>query len=144
MSNQANEDLTREEENILYWVGMIMLPIGLGIAYAVTQWIIPRTPEVECFIWSIFGVYCPGCGGTRALVALAEGEILLSIWYHPLIMYGIVLYAAYMITHTLEKLHIFSVKGIRFTVAYLYGALGVIAINCVLKNVLKFGFGIMM
>ena len=33
------------------------------------------------------GLYCPGCGGTRALKAFLRGEFLTSFRYHPLILY---------------------------------------------------------
>lgn len=33
------------------------------------------------------GAYCPGCGGTRALVALLEGRIRDSIRLNPLVPY---------------------------------------------------------
>lgn len=144
MSKRAKEDLTREEENWLYWAGVLMLPFIVISAIVVTKWIVPNFTQGECLFWYFWKAYCPGCGGTRALIALMEGDILLSIWYHPLIMYGITFYALFIITHTLEKLHVPFVKGMRFRVWYLYGALILIAINCVFKNVLNFGFGITM
>lgn len=144
MRKESKEDLTREEENILYWGGVLALPIGLISAYAIATWIVPNMPQAECIFWKALGAYCPGCGGTRSLLSLVHGDILLSIWYHPLIMYCVFLYVVYMITHTLEKLHVPYVKGMRFRVNYLYGALWIIGVNCVLKNVLKFGFGIIM
>ena len=144
MSKQAKEDLTREEENWLYWAGILALPIIIISAIIVTKWIVPNFAQSECLFWYFWRAYCPGCGGTRALLALMEGDILLSIWYHPLIMYGITLYALYIITHTLEKLHVPFVKGLRFRVSYLYGALILLVVNCVFKNILNFGFGITM
>jgi len=144
MRKQTKEDLTREEENWLYMAGVLMLPIGVISAIVVAKWIVPNFTQAECLFWYFWGAYCPGCGGTRSLLALMEGDILLSIWYHPLIMYGITVYAVFMITHTLEKIHVPMVKGIRFRVGYLYVALVILVVNCVLKNVLRFGFGISM
>lgn len=138
------EELSREEENILYWIGVVALPITLLGAYVAVDWILPNIPTGDCIFWSLFGAYCPGCGGTRSVISLVHGEILRSIWYHPLIMYIVVIYAIYMITHTLEKLHFPFVKGIRFRSLYLYIAMIIIAINCIVKNVLLFGFGIAM
>ncbi|MBE5866675.1 MAG: DUF2752 domain-containing protein [Lachnospiraceae bacterium] len=138
------EDLSREEENALYWAGLIALPIALIGAYIAVYWILPNIPTGDCIFWKLFGAYCPGCGGTRAVVAFMHGDILLSLWYHPLIMYIVAIYTVFMFTHTLEKLHFPIIKGIRFRIAYLYGTLGIIAVNCVVKNVLKFAFGIEM
>lgn len=33
----------------------------------------------ECGFHRIFGLYCPGCGNTRAVIALLKGDILLSL-----------------------------------------------------------------
>lgn len=144
MSKQPKEDLTREEENWLYWAGVLMLPIIAISAIVVAKWVVPNFEQAECLFWYLWRAYCPGCGGTRSLLALMEGDILLSIWYHPLIMYGITFYALFIITHTLEKLHVPFVKGMRFRVWYLYGALILLLVNCVFKNVLNFVFGITM
>lgn len=38
----------------------------------------------ECYFRTHWKIYCPGCGGTRALVALLHGEILQSIKYNPI------------------------------------------------------------
>lgn len=138
------EDLTCEEENILYWVGLLALPALLGTGLFLQYVLLPFLPHMECILWKVFGVYCPGCGGTRALKALLQGRILLSLWYHPVVLYVAVLYAAYILTHTLEKIRFPFVKGIRFRVMWLYGTLVIIGVNFILKNILKFGFGIMM
>lgn len=36
-----------------------------------------------CFLKGIFGIPCPGCGGTRALVLLAKGDVLGSLDMNP-------------------------------------------------------------
>lgn len=144
MNKEQKEDLTREEENVLYWAGWLALPCCLFTAYAIANWILPNIKPADCIFWTLFGAYCPGCGGTRSVLALLEGNILRSIWYHPLIMYGVSLYTIFMVTHTLEKLHVPFIKGLRFRVWFMYGALWIIGINFVLKNILKFGFGIAM
>ena len=42
---------------------------------------------VPCIFYSAFGLYCPGCGGTRAVSALLHGQILTSFICHPLVLY---------------------------------------------------------
>lgn len=138
------EELTREEENVLYWIGVIAFPITIIGAYFAVNWVLPNIPSAECIFWRVFGAYCPGCGGTRSVVSLVHGQVLRSIWYHPLIMYTVVMYLLYMITHTMEKLHVPYIKGIRFRSWYIYVAIVIIALNCIFKNVLLFGFGIAM
>lgn len=38
-----------------------------------------------CFFKSVYGVPCPGCGMSRALLALAGGDIALAFSFHPLV-----------------------------------------------------------
>jgi hypothetical protein len=38
-----------------------------------------------CFFKLVYGVPCPGCGMTRALAALAGGDLVSAIAFHPLV-----------------------------------------------------------
>lgn len=130
-------------EDQLYIVGLVSLAVSIIAAFIFLRFILPYLPDMPCFILKYFGVYCPGCGGTRALVHLLHGRILKSAWYHPLVVYGAGLYVAFMLSHTLRKLHIIK-TGMKFREGYLYSALVILVMNFLLKNILKFGFGIIM
>lgn len=41
----------------------------------------------ECYIRTKFGIYCPGCGGTRAFTALLHGDIIKSLKYNPITLF---------------------------------------------------------
>ncbi len=41
----------------------------------------------QCPFHYLTGLYCPGCGGSRAVWFLLRGDILTSIRYHPLVFY---------------------------------------------------------
>ncbi len=143
MGEKVKKPLTVEDE--LYRWGWGLLPFGLLGAYFVTVWIAPRLSSgADCLFWKFFGIYCPGCGGTRALVAFCKGRFLLSAWYHPVIMYVALMYGWFMLSHTLEKLHFPLIKGMKFRVWEMYGALVVLGINFVIKNILNLGFHIVM
>lgn len=49
-----------------------LLAYGLGITYLS---LVPLRYIPECPIHYLFGIYCPGCGVTRALKALINGNI---------------------------------------------------------------------
>lgn len=36
-----------------------------------------------CFLKGMLGIPCPGCGGTRAMVLLAKGDVLGSLDMNP-------------------------------------------------------------
>lgn len=133
-------------EDELYIVGIIFL-ICLGVGVLIFNFlIIPnfKIPSPKCIFGSVLGIYCPGCGGTRAVISFLRGEFLESLWYHPFVLYVAVIYSGFMITHTLEYIHFPWIKGMKFREGYLYGALVIIVINFILKNILKFCFGIEM
>lgn len=43
---------------------------------------------MPCAFHSLTGLYCPGCGGTRAVRELLYGDLRMSFQYHPLVLYG--------------------------------------------------------
>ena len=40
----------------------------------------------ECIIHKCFKVYCPGCGGTRAVVELLYLNLAKSLYYNPIVI----------------------------------------------------------
>lgn len=41
-----------------------------------------------CIILHLFGVQCPGCGGTRAMYSLLHGDVVGSVAMNPLVIAG--------------------------------------------------------
>ncbi len=135
------------QEEALYRVGLIWLGVAIVLIPIVNKFVIPwlESRPLGCIFWELCGAYCPGCGGTRAVKALFHGHILQALWYHPLVPYSVALYFVLMFSWTLARFHLFGVKrGLQFRAGYLYAMLVIIAGNFILKNVLKFCFGIVM
>lgn len=42
--------------------------------------------ETNCYFKAFFGIPCPGCGLTRAYLALLKGNILGAFYWHPLFL----------------------------------------------------------
>ena len=133
---------TLEEE--IYVIGLWFLLIGGTAVLIYFKLILPNVEMPPCVAFSILGLYCPGCGGTRAVEALFHGQIIKSLWYHPLVLYGTVLYGTFMLTHTMAKMKIPGVRGMKFHNWYIYGAVILLFANWIIKNILKLCFGIMM
>lgn len=53
---------------LLLWAGLFLLTDSL------------------CWFQSLFGIPCPGCGSTRAAVALFHGDLAEALDFHPLIL----------------------------------------------------------
>ena len=132
------DDRTLERQ--LYIWGLIVLFASVILGYTFFRFLLPHL-TAPCIFLFVTGLYCPGCGGTRAVEALFHGEIFLSLWSHPRVLYTVALYVAFMGSHTLE-LFIPDFKALKFHSWYVYGALGIVIVNCIIKNILLLGFGI--
>ena len=51
-----------------------------------------------CAFHMLTGLYCPGCGGTRAVRALMHGRLLLSLRLHPFVCYTFFLGTIFLFT----------------------------------------------
>lgn len=131
-------------EDYLYLTGWIFLVLGLTGSLLYLKAIVPilENTGYTCIVYRLFGIYCPGCGGTRALSALLQGHFLVSAWYHPLVIYTIIIFGGFMISQTLARLHFGKVKGWRFHEWHLYAAVAIMIGNFILKNILLLGFHI--
>ncbi len=75
--------------------GMVLVVL-LGLAYSF--FIDPtKSPggTLPCVTREAFGVYCPGCGDTRALHALTHGRILTAFDYNLLFPFIVLILAWY-------------------------------------------------
>lgn len=50
-----------------------------------------------CGFYNATGLYCPGCGITRACFALFSGHLITSVLYHVIPVAAIVIYLLYMV-----------------------------------------------
>ena len=132
----------RTLETELFYIGLIFLGLGAGVWVLYHFVLQNRIPRMPCFFDQVFGIYCPGCGGTRALTALLHGRLLLAVWYHPLIPYAAAICGGFMVTQGLERLGVRHVKGWRYHNWYLGAGVGLIVLNFIGKNVLRLLWGI--
>lgn len=97
----------------------------------------------SCGMKYLFHLYCPGCGGTRAIDMLLHGRILKSLMYHPIIVYLALYFLSYYIPAFLQFFGLWK-KQINYMI-YVYmlvGMLAVIVVHFVIRNVLLTVFGI--
>lgn len=136
--------MSKKEEKSLYILGWMLLGAAAVLA-GVTKGF-PMQMKIfslPCIFWELTGYYCPGCGGTRACAALFRGEIVRSFLCHPVVVYTAVVFAWYMISHTIEYLTRGRLAvGMRYRDLYLYLASAIILIQWVVRNLLKLVWGI--
>lgn len=132
-----NEHTSYKTEDQLFILGLIGGGIA-GISCLIYPHILrPYIPFESCIWDQLFHIYCPGCGGTRAIEALFKGKILRSIWLHPLVPYSALLYALFMGSNIISRFSGRRIAGLRFHNWYLYAALIIIIVNWLLKNILR-------
>lgn len=131
-------------EDELFRIGLTALAAAVALAvlyYWVLRGFLPQAP---CFFNTVLGIYCPGCGGTRALLALLHGHFLLAVWYHPFIPYFAFIYIGFLVTQGLHRLGVKKIRGWRFHYWYLWAGLAILTVNFLVKNILRLKFGILM
>lgn len=125
---------------------VISLVVGGILAASLIFFLIAGKQLIQlpaCIIYEKTGFYCPGCGGTRSVLALLQGDFLKSLWYHPVVLYTVILYLTYLCTETGER--VFSVKRRipdHFWKNSIYSGLLLLAAHMIVRNILKFGFQI--
>ena len=91
----------------------------------------------ECVVYKNLGIYCPGCGGTRAVFSLYYGDVLKSIYYNPFVLFVVIIDFWYLISEGIAKIlkkeNKFFVKNINI---YLYLSVIVLLVNWIIKIIM--------
>lgn len=141
----VNKNASMNFEHQIFKLGLVFIAISAIIVFIYFKIIAPNVDIPTCMWDSILGIYCPGCGGTRAVIALLHGDIILSLWYHPVVLYSVVIFSAFMLSQGFARITNYRyIKGIPFYNWYLYGALLIIVINVVVKNILRLHWNIVL
>lgn len=125
---------------IFGWVvaGIIIVAVVVGKIFTISL----SSVVSPCLFHSWFGLYCPGCGGTRAVISLFKGQILSSLIFHPVVPYAAGIYVWYMGSNTIQLISKGKYKiGIKYNDLYLWLALWIIIISCIIKNVVYIVWG---
>ena len=96
-----------------------------------------------CAFHMITGLYCPGCGGTRAMQALFSGAFFKAFVYHPFVPFIAVTGTWFMVSQTIERALKGRVKiAMHFREVYMWLALAIIVINMLVKNLALLIWGV--
>lgn len=130
-----------KQEKEIYVCGLILL--GLLIFWLAAEHILSlQISFPPCIFHSLTGLYCPGCGGTRACRLLLSGHIFQSFLYHPGVVLAAAIYVWFMISHTIEIISKGRLQvGLHYTDKFLYLEAGMIILQCLVKNVVKLLWG---
>ena len=133
-----------KEETALFYTGWALLAIAGGILllYRLSPGLFSLF-LVPCVVQSTLGIYCPGCGGTRAVSALLQGDLITSFICHPLVLYTALIGGWFLISHTIERISRHRLKiGMKYRDIYVWTALVIVVLNFLVKNLLLLVFHI--
>lgn len=125
-----------EQDQFFYIAGWVCA--GIALTYVFFRFVL-KIDLVDymppCIFYTVSGYYCPGCGGTRAALALLRGDLLTSLFYNPVVPYGVATATWFMLTQTIERLSRGRIQcAMHFRMIYVYILLILVAINFIWKN----------
>ncbi len=123
-----------DEDEVLYRILLLFLLFAAVFTGLIEVFELKEVVMLPCPLNQLTGWYCPGCGGTRAIRALAEGKILESICLHPLVICIAGFLIAFLGSHTLKHISKGKIKGLHYRSVYLIIAGIILVVNCLVKN----------
>jgi hypothetical protein len=114
----------------------------LVAGFVVVTLLLKDREEMQCAFYSLTGLYCPGCGGTRAVYSLLRLRIFDAIKYNITVPFGAFVYIYYNVRAFIAGLKNDTeyFKNQKYPLCIVLVA--VLLLNFVLKNVLLLFFGI--
>lgn len=126
------------------WIGytlLLLVLLGLAHAFILATEYVPQF-FFPCSMKTFLHLYCPGCGGTRAVASLLHFHFIQSLQSNPLVLFmtGITGYywtkALYMLIKNKGEAHY------RINTGPFWAFLAIMIIFFVVRNILLVRFGI--
>lgn len=95
---------------------------------------------IDCIIRKLFHIYCPGCGGTRAVYQLLQFHILKSLYLNPVPICMLISMIVLLYTYRLKKKVGISSFYFRIRIVTAKITLCIIFLNFTIKNILLLVF----
>lgn len=86
-----------------------------------------------CVFYKKYHLFCPGCGGTRAVLYLLQGNILKSFFYHPFVLYAVVTFSVFFFSNILYSMSVIRWRYLLRPVHFI-AAVIIIILQCLVKN----------
>lgn len=132
--------MEKQEKNCrpdnLYYCGIVLPLAGILFLALLRLLKIPLNRILlPCIFHKLTGLYCPGCGGTRAVYWLLKGNVAYSLHYHSIVLYGAVLYVCYMLSNTVQYVSRGRITiGMKYRPVYGKIAVVLLVVNTIWKN----------
>lgn len=117
------------------------LPVGAVLILAgAVAFIVSRNPYATsvtgpCLMLHVTGLYCPGCGGTRAVYSLATGDVIgaleMNAFVVLLVIPPVILGLLWWLLHSLDV----KVPRVRIGTPVVWSYVGVLLLFAVMRNI---------
>lgn len=88
--------MTEKTRNVCRVLWLLLPAVLLLALWLLIPWITKLGNALPpCGFRTMFGLYCPGCGNTHAVLSLLEGRLLASLRYNPLPLMALLTAAAF-------------------------------------------------
>ena len=116
------------------WPSWVLIAPLILVGVVSAGWIGRLMPS--CFFHQETGFFCPGCGATRAAMALAEGRWMEALGRNGLFVIGVVAGVIWIVLSALgERFRkVKWLRPFRWKLWFLWLALGVLGVFGVLRN----------
>lgn len=130
--------MTVRKKRLIYFavinISLLMTALSLvTLAKAVSG--TPFSLVTDCPSHIMFGIYCPLCGGTRAISSILRGDILLSLVYNPAVLPAIISFIIYDISALIAILKNKD-KILKVHKAVWISILVILGVNWIVRNAL--------
>lgn len=134
--NHTSSEKKVSIEDTFYIVGLGCFAAAFALCFVVrisgvspTAWLRP------CILHTLTGLYCPGCGGTRACISFLSGDLYASFRYHPFVPYAAICCIWFMISQTIEKISRHRIRiGMKYRDIYLWISVVLLVVHFVVVN----------
>lgn len=123
---------------MVYRVSLVMIPFIYAFPFFGKNIsnIMQDLNNGECGVYSSIGLYCPGCGITRATILISQGHFIQSFLMHPFPMVALCIFTIYIIKNTLSIATDGKIKMIPFEPKLVLGPLLLIILNVIVRDLL--------
>lgn len=130
-------------DDILYVI-LWIITIAAALAAAVISYKGISFPgeNTPCMIRVLTGLYCPGCGGTRAFFLLFSGHMRQALLHHPAVVYVAAFCFLYLLLNTIKYVSRGKFNGLRYRNLYCYIGIAILIVNVVWKNYMLLAKGV--
>ncbi len=130
-----------DADKCLFLLGNVMLVLGMVFGLLVKIGELELGTGGDCMFRRITGMYCMGCGGTRATLAYLHGHILTSIKYNAFVAYGLTFFFFFMGSHYLRVLTKGRIEGLHFKLRYVIIGVVILTLHFIVRNIMLINYG---